>query len=151
MVMKGLEATGYDSLAHEIALAYVDHVTKVFNETDTLWENYAPEFPSAGYHGGRYCGKDFVGWTGLAPISVLYEYIMGIKGDPVHGKLRWDVRLLEEHGIADYPFGDKAITLRCEARSSADEEPVITIEADCPIEVEVYWGDGQCRQWRNNL
>jgi hypothetical protein len=124
-------------------MACVDHTTKVFNETDTLWENYAPEFPHPGVRDGDWiCGKDFVGWSGLFPISVLYEYIMGIKSDPVHAKLRWDVRLTDAHGIADYPFGDTPITLRCEERASAAEEPVITIDAPCPIEVEVIWEGG---------
>ncbi len=149
MIMRGLEATGYDTLAHEIALDYVDHVTKVFNDTHTLWENYAPEFPAPGEVKGHVAARDFVGWTGLAPIAVLYEYIMGIKSDPVHSKLRWNVRLLEEHGIANYPFGDTPITLRCQARSSVNEEPVVTVEADCTIEVEVCWGDGQYKTFKH--
>ena len=86
MIMKGLEATGYDQLAHEIASAFVDHVTQVYQDTKTVWENYAPETPAPGLGAGRLASKDFVGWTGLAPIAVVYEYVMGIKGDPVHKK-----------------------------------------------------------------
>ena len=143
MILRGLEAHQEDKLAHEIAMSSLEHVTKVFEETDTLWENYAPEFPAPGVRDpGLICAKDFVGWSGLFPISILYEYVMGIKGNPVQGKLRWDVRLTEAHGIVDYPFGDTPITLKCEERSSQDEEPVITIEADCPIEVEVLWQGG---------
>ena len=143
MILRGLEKTGYDAMAHEIALACVDHTTQVFNETDTLWENYAPEFPYPGVRDGDWmCTKDFVGWSGLFPISILYEYIMGIKSDPVHHKLRWDVRLTDAHGIVDYPFGDTPITLRCEERAAATDEPVITVEASCPIEVEVLWEGG---------
>ena len=144
MILRGLEANGYDAMAHDIAQACVDHATKVFLDTDTLWENYAPEVPSPGIRDEDWiCAKDFVGWTGLLPISVLYEYIMGIKSDPVHHRLRWDVRLTEEHGIVDYPFGEEPITLRCEARASLDEEPVITVEASCPIEVEIVWHGGR--------
>lgn len=146
MILRGLEANGFDAMAHEIALSCVDHVTKVFNETGTLWENYAPEFSHPGVRDGDWmCAKDFVGWSGLFPISILYEYIMGIKSDPVHGKLRWDVRLLEEHGIVDYPFGNHPITLRCQARASLDEEPVVTIESDVPVQVELCWGNGCSR------
>lgn len=143
MVLRGLEANGYDALAYDIASASLRHVTEVFNQTGTLWENYAPEFPAPGVRDPDWvCAKDFVGWSGLFPISILYEYVMGIKGDPVHGKLRWDVRLTEAHGIVDYPFGDNPITLRCEERASAVDEPVITVEADCPIEVEIFWAGG---------
>ena len=146
MILRGLEANGYDALAHDIALAFVDHVTQVYNATGTLWENYAPESPAPGVVEGHIAAKDFVGWTGLAPISVLYEYIFGVKSDPVHHKLRWDVRLTEEHGVVDYPFGDAPITLRCAARASATEEPAITIDSPIPLEVEICWGDGK-RKW----
>ena len=146
MVLRGLELHHEDKLAHDIALSSLAHVTKVFKDTGTLWENYAPEFPAPGVRDpGLICAKDFVGWSGLFPISILYEYIFGIKSNPVHGKLRWDVRLLEEHGIVDYSFGDTPITLRCEARASQDEAPVITVESPIPVEIEVCWADGARR------
>lgn len=112
MNLRGLEANGYDALAHDIGLACMEHVTKVCNETGTLWENYVPEFPTHGMVEGQLAGKDFVSWSDRFPISILYECIVGVKSDPVHGRLRWDVRLTEEHGIVDYPFGDTPITLR---------------------------------------
>ena len=144
MILRGLEAHQEDKLAHEIALSSLEHVTKVFNDTGTLWENYAPEFPAPGVRDPDViCARDFVGWSGLFPISILYEYIFGIKSDPVHAKLRWDVRLLEEHGIVDYPFGDTPIKLCCEKRASKEEEPVITVESSVPVEVEICWGEGQ--------
>ena len=144
MILRGLSQNGYDMLAHDIALACVDHATKVYNDTNTLWENYCPEYPHPGVRDGDWmCAKDFVGWSGLIPISILYEYIFGIKSDPVHHRLRWDVRLTDAHGIVDYPFGDTPITLRCEARDSADAEPVIAIQADCPIEAEILWKGGR--------
>ena len=53
------------------------------------------------------------------------------------------MRLTDAHGIVDYPFGDHPITLRCEERADATAEPVITIEADCPIEAEIIWQGGR--------
>lgn len=44
MILRGLEAAGYNALAYDIALVCVEHATKVCNETGTLWENYGPEF-----------------------------------------------------------------------------------------------------------
>lgn len=142
MIMRGLDISGYDDLAHEIALSCVNNATEVFKETDTLWENYAPEFPAPGVRDENLiCARDFVGWTGLIPITMLYEYIMGIKGDPVNSTLHWTVRLTESHGIIDYPFGEHPITLRCGARSSVEDEPVITIDSPIPLTVEVQWGN----------
>ena len=149
--MKGLESTGYNMLAHEIASAFVSHVTQVYNDTDTLWENYASEISAPGFAFGQFAAKDFVGWTGLAPISMLYEYVMGIKGNPVHGKIRWDVRLTEAHGIVDYPFGDYAVSLHCNSRTDKNEEPTICVETTCPLEVDIFWGDGQSKTLRFNM
>ncbi len=108
-----------------------------------MWENYAPEIPAPGKVYGHLAAKDFVGWSGLFHTSILYEYVMGIKSDPVNGKLRWNVRLTDTHGINDYPFGDVPISLRCESRASVYEEPVITIDAACPIEAEIIWEGGK--------
>ncbi len=143
MILRGLEHNGYDALAHDIARACVDHVTRVFLDTGTVWENYAPEYPAPGIVDGHLGARDFVGWSGLFHTSILYEYIMGIKGDPVHGKLRWDVRLTEAHGITAYPFGSGSVNLRCERRASKTDEPDITIEASCPVEAEVLWEGGR--------
>ena len=43
MVLSGLVKNGYYSLAYEIANKYLDAVVKVFNESGTVWKNYAPE------------------------------------------------------------------------------------------------------------
>ena len=144
MVLRGLTANHYDAMAHEIACACMAHATEVFKSTGTLWENYCPEYPHPGVRDGNWmCAKDFVGWSGLFPISILYEYIFGIRSDPVHHRLTWDVRLTDAHGIVDYPFGDIPVTLRCEERASTEDEPVITIEAPCPIEAEIIWEGGR--------
>ena len=143
MILRGLEKYGYDALAHEIALSCVEQATRVYNDTGTVWENYAPEFPAPGRVYDSIAAKDFVGWSGLFHTAILYEYVMGIKSDPVHGRIRWDVRLTDAHGIVDYPFGTVPICLRCEARTSVKEEPVVTIESACPIEAEILWEGGR--------
>jgi hypothetical protein len=142
MILCGLAQNGYDALAHDIALACVDHATCVFTETGTVWENYAPEYAAPGMVDGHFAAKDFVGWSGLFHTSILYEFVFGVKSDPVHGRLRWDVRLTDAHGIADYPFGDASVNLRCEARATVKDEPAVTIEASCPIEAEIIWEGG---------
>ena len=143
MILRGLEKYGYDALAHEIALSCVEQATRVYNDTGTVWENYAPEFPAPGRVYDSIAAKDFVGWSGLFHTAILYEYVMGIKSDPVHGRIRWDVRLTDAHGIVDYPFGTVPICLRCEARTSVKDEPVVTIESACPVEAEILWEGGR--------
>lgn len=137
MVLMGLEQNQYRVLAHEIALNHIQAVTKIANKTGTLWENYAPEEIQE----GGAAKPDFVGWTGLAPIAVLIEFVFGIKSNIQNNCLIWDVRLLEAHGVRNYPFGKKGnLNLRCEARKTLSERPEITIETDLPIKVCIMYG-----------
>ena len=44
--------------------------------TEAVWEHHAPDKPSEGR--GR---SNFVGWTGITPIAVLFEYLFGLRYD----------------------------------------------------------------------
>jgi hypothetical protein len=139
MILRGLDRAGCNDLAHEISREDLDHVAKVYEDTGTLWENYAPE---RSVQGNR-AKSDFVGWSGLAPIAGLFEYVMGLRADAPSGRLHWDVRLLENHGIDNYPFGKNGVLdLSCAARSSATEEPEIQVRSTVPLKLVVRW-DGR--------
>ncbi len=144
MILSGLEAYGYHTLAHEIALNYVDAVTKVFLKDGTLYENYAPEY----FGKGEPAKAEFVGWTGLAPISVLFEFVFGLKPDAMAKKITWHVNLTEEHGIKQYPLGDATVDLLCHARETSDQEPIISLSSDKPLTLEVIW-NGKSRVYEN--
>jgi hypothetical protein len=83
----------------------------------------------------------FVGWSGLFPINILFEYVFGIRPNAREEKIVWDVRLLEEHGVKNYPLGDLSVDLLCKERASEDEEPTVTAICEKPIEIEVRFGD----------
>jgi hypothetical protein len=140
MILRGLDRAGYNSLAHEISREDLEHVVRVYQDTGTLWENYAPERAA---QGNRAKG-DFVGWSGLAPIAGLLEYVMGLRADAPSGRLLWDVRLLERHGVNNYPFGKNGVLdLSCAARSSAAQEPEVEIGSTIPLELVVRWEGGE--------
>lgn len=142
MVLKGLEKYNAFSLAHKIALDHLNSVVEVYKDTGTLFENYAPEYIKDGKpsKGGR-SRPDFVGWTGLSPISILFEFVFGIKSFADLGKIVWDINLLDRHGIEKYPFGPKGeITLICDERICEDEKPSVTIISNIPITIEIIWG-----------
>ena len=135
MVLKGLEKNGYEQMAHEIACNCLDNVVKVFNDTHTLWENYAPEAA----HQGSPAKDAFVGWSGLFPISIMMDYVFGIRPFAREKKIVWQVNLTDRHGVEQYPLGDLLVDLICEARTSTEEEPQITVKCAEPITVEVHW------------
>jgi len=139
MLLRGLAQYKKDELSHEIGKNHVDNVTKAFLKTGTLWENYAPDYVGEGRS-----EKDFVGWTGVPPVAVLFENVFGLKTDLNSNKLVWDIRLLEEHGVSSYPFGQKGLlSLHCKARRDFAEEPVVEIFANCDVEVEIRWLKGK--------
>jgi len=147
MVLKGLDQHEKYSFSHEIGREYLDAVVAVYRESNTFFENYAPELVSGKASAGKPSKSDFVGWTGLVPISVLFEYVFGIKPHAEQNRILWDVELLEKHGVEKYPFGKNGeLTLVCEARSNACEMPRIRLESNVPVEVEVIWGESGKKQ-----
>jgi len=146
MVLKGLDKYEKYDLAHNIAMDYLRAVVSVFEKTGTLFENYAPEFINGEFSEGTPAKPDFVGWTGLAPISVLFEYVFGIKPNAEENKIEWHINLTEKHGVEKYPFGNEGeLTLICNERKSIDEKPEIIFKSNVPVTVEIVWGTDKKR------
>ena len=138
MVITGLMDKGYKQLAHDIAMNHYQNVFEVYKKTGTFWEYYAPESVEPGFM----ARPDFIGWTGLPPVSVLIEYILGIRSNVYEKKLYVEVNLLEEHGIREYPFGKEGVvSLLVKARSSKEQEPVAEVQSNVPFELILTWGD----------
>ena len=141
MVLKGLEQQGFDDLAHDIAVNHHEMVLKVWRETGTVWENYAPESAAP----GKPAKADFVGWSGLAPIAVLLEHRFGLRPAVPTRTLVWDVRPTEAFGVERYPFGEALIDLHCAARSAPSEKPRITVRSSHALTIELRWQGGSER------
>lgn len=138
MILKGLTKYGKDSLAHEIALNHLLTVVKVFDQTGTFWENYPPDFVNGS------AMKDFVDWNGLIPISDMFEYVFGIRPDVPSGKLVIDVRLTDEYGIRQYPFGKTGLLdIHCAKRVKKTDKPLLTITSNMPLKVILKWQNGE--------
>ena len=74
MLLRGLHGVGRDDLAHAIGRNHVENVAAAFGRTGTLWENYAPDRVGSGCS-----APDFVGWSGLPPVAVLFEDVFGLQ------------------------------------------------------------------------
>lgn len=135
MILMGLSRYGYEQLAYEIAVNHVHNVTEVYKKTGNVYENYAPEFELP----GNPAKAGYVGWAGLAPISVLFEYVFGIRIDAQNHTVEWNVRRTERHGVMRLPVGEATVDLICEARESESAEPSITVVSDKPVTVLVKW------------
>jgi hypothetical protein len=71
MLLRGLRRCGAEATARRLARTYYGAVARVFEITGTFWENYSPDALAP----GRVARPDFCGWTALAPIAVLREFI----------------------------------------------------------------------------
>jgi hypothetical protein len=143
MVINGLYQKGYTELANEIAANHYRSVFEVYKNTGTFWEYYAPEAIEPGFM----ARKDFVGWTGLPPIAVFIEYILGIKSDFSENMLTWDIVQTEAHGISNYPFGPEGtVSLKVSERKNQGEVPRITVESTVSFKMRINWGKGQTRE-----
>ena len=90
-----------------------------------------------------------MGWTGLPPIAVFIEYILGVKSDYSEGRIVWDIDHTEAHGIERYPYGpDGVVGLKVKQRASAGETPSVSVETNVPFDLTVTWGDGRSRTVR---
>jgi hypothetical protein len=104
MLLKGLRANNRHVMAHEIAMNHLENVGRVFERTGTFWENYEPESAAP----GQPSQPDFVGWTGLSPISILLEDVIGILVDWPQRRVTWDRRFKTDafYGVRNYPIGE---------------------------------------------
>lgn len=129
MTLKGLRVAQQPVLAHEIAINHMQNVSETFTHTDTFWENYAPESAAP----GSPAKSDFVGTTGLTPIAILIEDVIGLSVDWPLRRVVWD-RLLEtdsQYGVRRYPLGEEG-----EATFLGDRDLVI-ITTDVPFTLEI--------------
>lgn len=120
MVIRGLEKSGQNDLAYEIAIQHLRMATEVFRKTGTIWENYAPDFATQGNPAGR----DFVGWSGIGPILYLIEYGIGIKADAPSNTITWNIRSPHRVGIERFWFGGKTVSLICDEPDPAGRRTV---------------------------
>ncbi len=142
MVQRGLERYGYDDLAREIAVGHLDHVSRVYQATGTIWENYAPDAAAP----GTPAKPDFVGWSGLGPILNLIEYAIGLRVDAPAGRLTWTLRSTHRAGVENLIFGPHRCTLIADARPSPDAPVRIQIETRKPINLTVILPTGVSEQ-----
>lgn len=135
MVIRGLQAYGYEDLASRVTARYLRNMVRVLDDTGTILENYAPDKPVG--HGVR----DMVGWSGVGPIALLIENILGVRPEAASSAITWRPRLRGESGVRNLPVGRRRVTLI--ASPLARGTRTVRMSADGPISVTVDTGLGQ--------
>jgi hypothetical protein len=110
MGIKSIQKYGYFELAHQNALAIIDHMSKTYQQytPHTIWECYSPTEPKpAKTIHGEDVRPDFCGWSALAPISLMIENIIGFYDINAQNKtVKWNLQKEGTQGIKNLVFGD---------------------------------------------
>jgi hypothetical protein len=153
-VIKGLEKVGNNELAHEASERYLNGLYRVYRQTGTLWENYAPDKVDGKFKQGvndqnppSDCRKDFVGWTGLGPVSLLLENVLGFRVDGVSKTLTYDLRRTDRHGVENLRMADITTSVIAENRSDDPQKVSLTVRASKPYTLKVIADGGKVTEY----
>ena len=126
--IKGIELFS-DSIAKAATEKYLTHTYKIFQNTGSVWENLSADYVAQGSQSMR----DFVGWGGVGPISLLIENMIGLSFNAPENTVTWKISLLKRNGLTNMHFGDKTVSLTCADRVAATDDPVLTITTNAPF------------------
>jgi glycogen debranching enzyme len=137
MVIRGLENYGFNDLARSIALRHLGIVADVFSKTGTIWENYAPDSSAPGRNtDSSLVAKDFVGWSGIAPVLYFLEYGIGLKPDAARNELSWRIESKQRVGCDRYRFNGHVASFL--AVPAGENRPTkITVESDGAFKLRI--------------
>ena len=71
MTLRGLRLYGYEELAQQLARKWYNANARLFELTGTIWENVSPEQCD---RPKRMSGREFCGWSALAPVTLPVEF-----------------------------------------------------------------------------
>ncbi len=146
MTVKGLERHGYEALAEEIARKNMHTMYTVYRSTGTIWELYSPDMymPATNETGIYMVKPNFVGWSGLIPISMFIENIIGIVADGSTNRVTWRTSSTARHGIQSLRFGNVTTTL-------IREGDTIAVESTSPYTLVVNGKEYQVNAGNNQI
>jgi hypothetical protein len=145
MVVRGLSAAGRGEAAHAIATRYLEGLHRVYgaNTPHTLWESCAPDVDEPGlkpYRDER-VKPDFVGWSGLGPIAMLVESVIGLEVDAPASLVEWTIRRTDEHGVRGLGAGGEGrVDLVCAARGGTGEPAVVAARSTRALTLRIRRG-----------
>ncbi len=134
-IISGLIKHGYNEEAFDISKKCLKQVEQVYYKTNTFYEYYSPTTDEP----GLFARKDFIGWTGLIPVSVLFESIFGIVCDKANNKIKWNIKLKERFSLSDFPFGNTVVSLK--SNGLIDNKLTIEIKSSEKILLEVIYNN----------
>ena len=146
--IRGIEACGRPELAREAAIRYLDAVCAVANDPayGSIWECYAPEkHRPATAEAGEMVRADFVGWSGIAPITMLIENVIGLRFDARANTVRFNLFPGRCCGLRNMCFNGNRISVECSQYIPVAGKSTIKVSAEKPfiltVNTNYAWGE----------
>lgn len=138
-LLSGLKERGFAEKAHDAAVKFLDGMLEVYKNSSyhTIWEAYSPEeFLPSTTENGEMVQRNFVGWGGLGPITILIENIIGLGFDAQNNSVYFDISDYESSGIKNIKFNGGYTSILCESYNREKGKTLITV--DCEKEFMLY-------------
>jgi hypothetical protein len=134
MVIQGLRKYGYVGLARTITLEYLRANTVLLEKKGSIFENISSERDTS------VASSDFVGWSGLGPISCLIEDVLGIDVKAHLKTITWMPTLLSRNGIKRLAMGEATISLEVTSRQDLGENTTFSVTTDKAFRLRLFTG-----------
>jgi glycogen debranching enzyme len=145
MITRGLMRAEQGDVAHAIAMAYLGGLARTYKfvTPHTLWECYSAEedLPGRAAYTRERVKPDFVGWSGIGPIAMLIENVLGIDLDAPAREVHWTLRLTEEHGIRQLAVPGGHLDLLCAFRGSPEDPAQVEVQSDAHLTIHIDRGE----------
>lgn len=151
--IRGMTEQGRSALAREAAIRYLTGMCAVAADPaygNTIWECYSPsEYRPATAEDGEIVRADFVGWSGLAPVTMLIENIIGLHFNAKENAVTFDIFPGGQCGVENMLFNGGKVSVVCTEYVPALGQSTIKVTAEKPftliVKTNYNWEDTVCQ------
>lgn len=146
--IRGLAESNRSSLAREAAVRYLEAICAVSQDPayGSVWECYSPTaFRPATAEAGEIVRADFVGWSGLAPITMLIENIIGLHFNAQTNTVNFEMFPNQEYGLENMLFNGGKVSVVCQEYVPVAGQSKIHVRCEKPFTLVIKnnyaWGE----------
>lgn len=140
VAVKGMELKNRKGLAREAAIKILNGMCEVDKNPayGGIWECYAPEEARPATNEiGEIVRANFVGWSGITPITMLIENIIGLKFNAQENKVYFNIFPEKTCGLKNMLFNGGKVSVECVEYHSLRDKTRIKVTCEKPFTLEV--------------
>ena len=140
VAIRGMAENGNIALAREATVRYLEAICAVEADSayGSIWECYSPsEHRPATAEAGEIVRPDFVGWSGLAPVTMLIENIIGLRFNAKENAVSFVLTPDQTGGLRNMRFNGAIVSVVCTKYVPEAGESIIEVTTDKPFTLKV--------------